>query len=336
MKKGDKMAHINSDIKLGFYPTDTNAIDLFLSRCKGENFLVCDPSCGEGVALSRFKEHFKGVTTYGVEIEEERAKKSLENGIDKLICNDALFGVRKNKESFSFLFLNPPYGEITIDGKQKRLETEFMLKWSTTVSYGGFLLLIINPSSANKYMAKIIDNNNFSLIANFKFDNTDHKRFGQYFLLLKREKTSATQEEILEKIQCTKSIDFSETDFEIEIPKEKTKKILFTSTSPLKSWQKDIILAKSTITDEFYKRIKLSTTLGASSIQLPNEGQLSLLLGAGICSEEVNGFLIKGNFKREEMITKKDNDNDKTRVQDNYVSNIYAYHTQQNKYFKLV
>ncbi|WP_300449727.1 DUF6094 domain-containing protein [uncultured Helicobacter sp.] len=74
------MARLESDKKLGFFPTNSATVNEFLDKIsitgKQENFLVCDPCCGEGVALSLFK-RFSGVKTYGVELDTERAKKHL-------------------------------------------------------------------------------------------------------------------------------------------------------------------------------------------------------------------------------------------------------------------
>jgi len=55
---------------------------------------------------------------------------------------------------------------------------------------------------------------------------------------------------------------------------------------------------------------------------------------AGVCDREVNGFLIKGSFEKVEIQTEATENGQ--RVQENFVSNIYAFDTQKGVYFKLV
>ena len=86
------MSRLANQIAMGFFPTDNKAVEAILDSLSSKqipsDFNVCDPCCGEGEALSRFK-RFAGVTTYGVELDEERAKKAFEK-LDNLICSDAL------------------------------------------------------------------------------------------------------------------------------------------------------------------------------------------------------------------------------------------------------
>ena len=81
------MSRLANQIAMGFFPTDNKAVEAILDSLSSKqipsDFNVCDPCCGEGEALSRFK-RFAGVTTYGVELDEERAKKAFEK-LDNLI-----------------------------------------------------------------------------------------------------------------------------------------------------------------------------------------------------------------------------------------------------------
>ncbi|WP_300731471.1 DUF6094 domain-containing protein [uncultured Helicobacter sp.] len=136
------MARLESDKKLGFFPTNSATVNEFLDKIsitgKQENFLVCDPCCGEGVALSLFK-RFSGVKTYGVELDTESKKASLV--IDELINDDGL-RVIKSHNAFGFLFLNPPYGDTkNIHHANVRLETEFVKKWAQVLLVVGICCL---------------------------------------------------------------------------------------------------------------------------------------------------------------------------------------------------
>ncbi|WDL69209.1 hypothetical protein IP364_04595 [Helicobacter winghamensis] len=330
------MARLACEEKLAYYPTDPNAVIAFFEAMKanGEfgDFRVCDPCCGMGDILSLFKTHFKGVQTYGVELDVERAEIASDK-VDILINNDALFGIQKTKSAFKFLFLNPPYGDIKLE-KNERLETEFIKKWLGTLEINGLLLLIINPSSATPLMAKLLENGGMEFKASFYFENKDRELYKQYFMLF--QKTKEPTNNLLEHIHPDNAIPFSETDLsEIFIPKSKKEKITFKAFGDLKDWQKEKMLSKSSLSKDFiHSLLTPAISIGVSSIQIPNEGQSALLLGAGACDREVNGYLIKGSFEKVEVQGEATENGQ--RVQENFVSNIYAFDTYKGSYFKLI
>ncbi|EAI7507400.1 hypothetical protein BA184_06855 [Helicobacter pullorum] len=332
------MSRLANQIAMGFFPTDNKAVEAILDSLSSKqipsDFNVCDPCCGEGEALSRFK-RFAGVTTYGVELDEERAKKAFEK-LDNLICSDALFGINKSRNAFSFLFLNPPYLDIKVGGKQTRAETEFVLRWTKTLVREGIMLLIINPTStANMKMTKILKLNGMEVIHNFYFNNADRKNYKQYFLLLKKvDKVEMREEDYHRAISPEASVPFNEVDLgDIVIPQKTKRKILFNHIGNPKIWQIEAMLQKSNMAKNFFKRVTLPKSNKVVSIMPPNEGQSSLLLGSGFFNDEISGFLIKGGFSKKEMLISKDENSTKT--QEQFVSNIYAFSTIEKKYYKL-
>lgn len=332
------MSRLANQIAMGFFPTDNKAVEAILDSLSSKqipsDFNVCDPCCGEGEALSRFK-RFAGVTTYGVELDEERAKKAFEK-LDNLICSDALFGINKSRNAFSFLFLNPPYLDIKVGGKQTRAETEFVLRWTKTLVREGIMLLIINPTStANMKMTKILKLNGMEVIHNFYFNNADRKNYKQYFLLLKKvDKVEMREEDYHRAISHEASVPFNEVDLgDIVIPQKTKRKILFNHIGNPKIWQIEAMLQKSNMAKNFFKRVTLPKSDKVVSIMPPNEGQSSLLLGSGFFNDEISGFLIKGGFSKKEMLISKDENSAKT--QEQFVSNIYAFSTIEKKYYKL-
>jgi hypothetical protein len=108
------MARLASIEKAGFYPTPQEETDLICSRLtaeSGSNITLFDPCCGEGVALEKMANSLKAqgadVVSYGVELEEGRAKNALAR-LDQVICSpyeDAIV----TPQAFSFMWLNPPY-----------------------------------------------------------------------------------------------------------------------------------------------------------------------------------------------------------------------------------
>ena len=332
------MSRLANEIKMGFFPTDNNAVEKILDSLSSKNvpsdFSVCDPCCGEGEALSRFK-RFAGVTTYGVEIDEGRAKLAFEK-LDNLVCSDALFGVNKSRNAFSFLFLNPPYLDIKVAGKSVRSETEFVLRWAKTLMREGIMLLIINPTSAaDPKLSRILKLSGMEFLHNFYFDNSDRKNYGQYFLMFKKaDKVEMSDEDYYKAISPNSSVPFEQVDLSgITIPQKSKSRILFNSIGNPKEWQIEAMLQKSSLSKDFLKRMTLAKDDKVSSIMPPNEGQSSLLLGSGYFNEEIDGFLIKGAFSKVEMLTDKSEDGAKT--QEQFVSNIYAFSTIEKKYYKL-
>ncbi len=331
------MARLACEEKLAYYPTDPNAVIAFFEAIKanGEfgDFRVCDPCCGKGDILSLFKTHFKAVQTYGVELDIQRAKIASDK-VDTLINNDALFGILKSKGMFQFLFLNPPYGELKTTEANNRLEIEFVKKWLGTLDNNGLLLLIINPSSATPYMAKLLENGGMEFKSSFYFANKDRELYKQYFILF--QKTKEPTNNLLEQIHPNNAIPFNEVDFtNISIPKSKKENVTFKAFGDLKEWQKEKLLTQSNLSKEFFHHLLTpAINTGVSSIQIPNEGQSALLLGAGVCDREVNGYLIKGSFEKVEMQGGATENGQK--VQEDFVPSIFAFDMRNGEYLKLI
>lgn len=108
------MARLASIEKAGFYPTPQEETDLICSRLTtepGSKITLLDPCCGEGIALEKMANSLKAqgvdVVSYGVELEEGRAKEA-HNHLDQVICSpyeDAII----TPQAFSYMYLNPPY-----------------------------------------------------------------------------------------------------------------------------------------------------------------------------------------------------------------------------------
>jgi hypothetical protein len=121
------MARLASIEKAGFYPTPLEETDLICSRLTaepGSKIAILDPCCGEGIALKKMANSLKAqgadVVSYGVELEEGRARKARDH-IDNVICSpyeDAVV----TPQAFSFMWLNPPY----MDYGYERAEVVFL------------------------------------------------------------------------------------------------------------------------------------------------------------------------------------------------------------------
>jgi hypothetical protein len=118
------MARSVSRIKLGYYP---------LSPTEGTrlrnllDFEPCasavDPCAGTGAALHQMTEGAE-VEKHGVELDAGRAAAASAGGIATVHGN--LFDTIGKSESFSFLYLNPPYDSEIGSADNKRMEYLFL------------------------------------------------------------------------------------------------------------------------------------------------------------------------------------------------------------------
>ena len=108
--------------KMGFYPTDSNTLSKIMTL-----FTILDPCCGDGIPLDVFKS--LGCHTYGIELNEQRAKTSLSKGHTVLEAN-ALYGVNRSYKWTGLLFLNPPY---MANEKGFRSEVEFVRQYKNHI-----------------------------------------------------------------------------------------------------------------------------------------------------------------------------------------------------------
>lgn len=121
------MARLASESKGGFYPTpedEMRRVCGFLSIDLGTTAAILDPCAGEGDALKMLSDSLRdqggNVTSYGIEIEETRAKKCREVLDHTVKCPYET--ARATPKAFSLLWLNPPYNEK----EGERIEVNFL------------------------------------------------------------------------------------------------------------------------------------------------------------------------------------------------------------------
>jgi hypothetical protein len=169
------MARLASQAKAGFYPTPDKVCDLLSVKLEiEEGARLLDPCCGKGKTLSRLG---AGGVTYGIELDHERAQESRAR-LHKVIWGDALTEVRISPMSFNLLYLNPPYdAALAADGKEKRLEEQFLRKYMGNLIQDGYLLFVI-PYYVLKHCAKPLSRY-FRDVQVFSFPESDFGGFKQ-------------------------------------------------------------------------------------------------------------------------------------------------------------
>jgi SAM-dependent methyltransferase len=127
--------------KLGFYPLplpEAERIRRFLTF--SEQCCALDPCVGDGVAFAEIASGEK-VLRYGVELDAGRAEQGRTKGIDVIHGN--CFDVQCPVESFSLVYLNPPYDFEIGEEKSQRMERLFLEHVYRWLKRGGVLVLVI-------------------------------------------------------------------------------------------------------------------------------------------------------------------------------------------------
>ena len=128
-------------LKMGYYPLpESEGVKLRSLLSFAGPASVIDPCVGQGTALHLVTSDAE-VRRYGVELDSERARIANANGIETIQGN--AFDAIARPESFSLLYLNPPYDSEIGSIANRRMEAVFLehtYRWLTMES---ILILVI-------------------------------------------------------------------------------------------------------------------------------------------------------------------------------------------------
>jgi len=135
------MARNASRLKLGYYPLVTAEAQR-LRRLLGfpPECAVLDPCAGTGAALRQITGETQA-RRYGIELDSFRAMEA-RRVLDEVVqgsASDAHYPV----ESYSLLYLNPPYDHEIAEGRNRRTEGAFLEHCFRWLQPGGVLVLVI-------------------------------------------------------------------------------------------------------------------------------------------------------------------------------------------------
>jgi hypothetical protein len=128
--------------QLGFYPLplpEAARIRRFL-LFPDKQYCALDPCAGDGVAFAEIASGEKALR-YGVELDAGRTEQARAKGIDAIHGN--CFDVQCPVESFSLVYLNPPYDFEISEEKSQRMEKlflEYVYRWLKPL---GVLVLVV-------------------------------------------------------------------------------------------------------------------------------------------------------------------------------------------------
>jgi tRNA1(Val) A37 N6-methylase TrmN6 len=128
--------------RLGFYPlpmAEAERLRRFLVF-PDKPCCALDPCVGEGAAFAEIASDEK-VQQYGVELEAGRAEQARTKGIEVIHGN--CFDVQCPVESFSMIYLNPPYDFEIGEEKSQRMEKLFLDHVHRWLIRGGILVFVV-------------------------------------------------------------------------------------------------------------------------------------------------------------------------------------------------
>ena len=128
--------------RLGFYPlpiAEAKRIRTFL-QFPGQVCSALDPCIGQGVAFGELARDAKA-RRYGIELDAQRA--ALARSLADEVIHGNCFDVQCPVESFSLIYLNPPYDFEIGEDKSQRMERLFFEHVYRWLERGGVLILVI-------------------------------------------------------------------------------------------------------------------------------------------------------------------------------------------------
>jgi hypothetical protein len=183
---------------MGYYPLPTGEAQSIRSllNFSGPSSVI-DPCAGKGTALNVITAGAP-VVRFGVELDTGRAEEAAKTGIRMIQGN--VFDAHAKVESFSLLYLNPPYdSEINLTGN-RRLERLFLEHTHHWLVQHGVLIFVI-PFEQLSDCAGILSAN-FTRIDAFRMADTESVRFRQIVVFGERRNIrGAAHEESQQRIR---------------------------------------------------------------------------------------------------------------------------------------
>ena len=128
-------------LKMGYYPLpEAEGVKMRSLLSFAGPASVIDPCVGQGTALQLVTSEAP-VRRYGVELDAERARIASTNGIETIQGN--AFDAIARPESFSLLYLNPPYDSEIGSIANRRMEAVFLEHTYRWLAMEGVLILVI-------------------------------------------------------------------------------------------------------------------------------------------------------------------------------------------------
>ncbi|MGC1965448.1 MAG: DUF6094 domain-containing protein, partial [Candidatus Acidiferrales bacterium] len=167
-------------IKLGYYPLpqeEAKRLRKLLEFSAGSTNVV-DPCVGTGAALHQLTDGAEA-QKYGVELDANRAAAAATSGITTI--QGDLFNTIAKVESFSFLYLNPPYDSEIGSMDNRRMEFLFLEHTYRWLVEDGVLLMVVPQARLDSSIPLLAEY--FADLRVFRLTDPESERFDQVALL---------------------------------------------------------------------------------------------------------------------------------------------------------
>ena len=166
--------------KLGFYPLPLSEAERMRRFLAFSDRQCCalDPCVGDGVAFAEIASG-DNVLRYGVELDAGRAERARTKGIDVIHGN--CFDVQCPVESFSLIYLNPPYDFEISEEKSQRMEKLFLEHVYRWLKPLGVLVLVV-PAKRIADCAVVLSRN-FREVRIYRLTEPESVRYQQAVVL---------------------------------------------------------------------------------------------------------------------------------------------------------
>jgi uncharacterized methyltransferase DUF6094 len=166
-------------LKMGYYPLpEPEGLKLRSLLSFDGPASVIDPCVGQGTALHLVTSDAQ-VWRYGVELDAERARIAGANGIETIQGN--AFDAIARSESFSLLYLNPPYDSEIGSIANRRMEAVFLEHTYRWLAMEGVLILVIPFERLHDCSGLL--SSHFARLAVFRMTDPDSVQYRQVAVL---------------------------------------------------------------------------------------------------------------------------------------------------------
>ena len=216
------MAQLEAQSKLLYYPFPlvSQAVVCTWLRVSAEAGLrrYLDPCCGKGAALAAFAAQHGPAETFGIELADARAAEA--SGILDHVMSTAYEYAVLADETFSYIWLNPPFDGEGMTGGGRRLEETFLLDTTSRLMPSGVLGYTIPHQRINEKIARHLAGW-YDDLRCFKLVAEDYALYKQIVIFGVRRKTYAPASgDDLRAVQAWAEakiiIDYDQTEVEVE------------------------------------------------------------------------------------------------------------------------
>jgi hypothetical protein len=185
MERREHEMRLAAQAKMGYYPTPDSVIPIitkYLRRQREGLIRILDPCAGEGTAVHAIGSHLNA-ETFGIEIDLDRGSKA-KDILTKCLVTDYQ-KTRISHNSFSVLYLNPPYDWAVRDDeieKSERYERTFLRDCRPYLCPEGILVYLIPQNRLDGHIARMLSYR-FEQVSVFRFPEAEYGVFKQLAIL---------------------------------------------------------------------------------------------------------------------------------------------------------